>query len=990
MSSALEIHNTFLRRTLADCGGYEVKTEGDSFMVAFGSAIQAVRWCLAAQEGLAAVQWPPEILAHEAAREEAKPDGERLFSGLRLRMGVHIGRPECRPDPVTGRMDYFGPMVNRAARVAAAAHGGQVVVTGWVWQEIEAQLALLGSPHTMDLGEYRLKGLESAEQVIQIIQIMPKSLAGRRFPPLRTAEVRKTNLTAAPTRFVGRKPDLQRLHEYFAGGERLVTILGPGGTGKTRLASQYGLLQLDHFSHDGGGGVWFCDLSEATGVDGVFTAVAKALNVSIAAGRSPSETAYQLGQALAGRGRVLLILDNFEQVVESARATVGRWLELSPDAQFLISSRERLRLPGEMTHALGPLSLPKEDAEFAASEAVQLFVDRVRAVRQDYALTADEAPAVVAIVRHLDGIPLAIELAAARMGVLTPAKLLQRLPRRFEVLGGGDRDAASRQSTLRGAIDWSWNLLQPWEKSALAQCSVFKGGFMMEAAEAIIDLGEFPGPPWVLDVIQALRDKSLLRSFEPAGLPGELRFGLYESIAEYAAEKLAEAGRSEAALHRHAEYYVQMGSEIGGKIEGPDGIKVMRFLALESENLMAIHKRALVGSTLNAERVSQALRAVLAIDPVLSMRGPFDAHLSILDSARGMMNVPGVDPVLKARLLESRGRARRARGRLTDALADFENALEISKEVGNRSIEGMVLYDLGTLYRDLGQIDKAQPYLERALADQKAAGDRGMEGTVTGYVAIVAQDQGRLDEAASLYAEALRIHREVGNRRLEGITLGNLGHLHMEKGVRREARESFDLALSILREVGDRRFEGIVIGNLGVLEFDEGNHETAWHHLERALAIHREVGSRRFESIVLRDMGTVHLDRGGAEEAWELFQLALAIQREIGDRRLEAITLGHLGTAEAELSHIERSREAFEGAEKLAEAGHDESLKDLLHLERGHLDCALSRQAASEGDAAAAKAFRQTAENKIQAVMARGGPDLRFAVRILRRSLTAE
>jgi len=359
-----------------------------------------------------------------------------------------------------------------------------------------------------------------------------------------------TTCPAERDAFIGRSAELRALAARLDGGSRLLTILGPGGTGKSRFVRRYGRSWLG----DWPGGIYFCDLSDAKSLDGILSAVAVALAIPL----GKDDPGMQLGHAIAGRGRCLMILDNFEQIVEHAASRVGRWLDRAVEASFIVTSRERLHLPGEGILALDPLPVKMD--------AIDLFVARAREQVPDFVLGDGNRDAVAEVVRLLDGLPLAIELAAARVRVLSPTQLVTRLRDRFRLLAGS-RTASARQATLRAAIDWSWDLLTPWEQGAFAQCSMFAGGFTLDAAEAVLDLSPWPDAPLAMDAIQALVDKSLLRTWVPAERGRydieEPYFGMYISIHEYAEQKLlANSPAAErSCADRHGRYYARFGTE---------------------------------------------------------------------------------------------------------------------------------------------------------------------------------------------------------------------------------------------------------------------------------------------------------------------------------------------------------------------------------------------------------------------------------------------
>ena len=476
---------------------------------------------------------------------------------------------------------------------------------------------------------------------------------------------RSTNLPPEATSFVGRESDLARLAEMLGAGVRLVTVLGPAGAGKTRLARRFAAQSLGVYA--GAGGVWFCDLCEARSRQALVAAVGTSLEVATAAG----DPGQQIGHALAGRGPVLVVLDNFEQLVPWAAETVGAWVRRAPDLRLLVTSRERLQIESEACFDLEPLSL-----ELSST----LFEQRARAVRADFTVSRANATDVAELVRRLDGLPLAIELAAARVNVLPPSRLRDRLAARFDLLRSQRQDLPPRQLTLRGAIDWSWELLSEDERETLAQCSVFRGGFSLEAAEAV--LAPASGAI-VVDLVEALVGKSLVRRYEPEALPGELRFGLYETIRDYAAERLEARGAKDAIEARHSTYYVAEGEQLAEGLSGPDVVRCLARLRLETDNLLAVQRRS-------GERDPEtSVRAALALDGLLGTRGPIDTQMSVLDAAE--IASRRTDDTLVARVLLARSQVRFARGDTAAATRDLDEATGAATRAGDRSLVAQVL-----------------------------------------------------------------------------------------------------------------------------------------------------------------------------------------------------------------------------------------------------------------------------------------------------------
>ncbi len=636
-----------------------------------------------------------------------------------------------------------------------------------------------------------------------------------------------------------------------------------------------------------------------------------------------------LGHAIAGRGRVLLVLDNFEQVVEHAPSTVGRWLEVAPEAVFLVTSREPLRLSAEQVLPLEPL--PEQDG-------VALFELRARAADASWEESEENRAAIHRIVEQLDGLPLAIELAAARARLLSPTQLLGRLSDRFKLLRGGRRGDTARQATLAGLIHWSWELLDPWEQAALAQLSVFRGGFFMEAAEEVLDLSAWPDAPWSLDVVGSLFDKSLLRSWKVRGQP---RFGMYLSIRDYAAEKLdslpdpANNPRHAAAV-RHAAFYAGSGSEEAiDALQSHGGVERRKALALDLENLV----RGVQAAGAAAEPELAACCALAAAE-VFQFQGPFSDGVALLQGLLDQSVCPGT----RERLYRSGGDLLRNVGRKEEAYEYFRQALAIAREVGNRRGEGRALDLLGLDVYQGGRIAEALEHYQQTLAIHREVGDRVLEGRAIGRIGYIYREQGLRAEALDYARQAIGIYREVGARHEEGVALANLAILHQEVGEFPESGELRQQALAIHRELGDRRSEGIVLGNLAVAHQMQGELDEAVEYFHRSLAIHRELGNRRFEALDSGNLGDLLFARDDLESAESHLLEATLI--------LDELWPAAAGAFRATLALIRARQGAFDEARSLLATG-ETQLRGIHKTEFGKLLCRRAQVEHLAGDAAA-------------------------------------
>jgi predicted ATPase/class 3 adenylate cyclase len=896
MQVALARHDALLRHAIESADGRIVKTTGDGVFAVFDAAANALAACLAAQRALQTPDTGPS--SSKPTESDARPPVR-----LRVRMGLHTGVAELRDG------DYFGPSLNRAARIMSAAHGEQVLLSAATAEMTRGQL-----PEGVTLrpmGEHQLKGLPSPERLLQIVA----SDLRADFPPL--ASLTGYSLPAERDAFVGRSEPLAEMARRLDTGARLISVLGLGGTGKTRLVTRFGWSALGGFS----GGVWFCDLSQARSLDGIVHAVSQGLDVPL----GKDDPVIQLGHAIAGRGHCLMILDNFEQVARHAEETLGRWLNRASAARFLVTTREVLGLPGEQILALPPL---------ASSDAATLFMRRAEAAKPGFRPGAEDQSAIGPLVKLLDGLPLAIELAAARVRVMPPRMLLLRMSERFKLLSSA-RGRLDRQATLRAVFDWSWDLLSTPEKAALAQLSVFEGGFTLESVEAILDLADYESAPWPVDALQSLVQKSLVRHVS------DDRFDLLMSVQEYASEHLRTEARYPgsgpaallAAEARHGAYFAGLDDEAATADSCAD---VDNFVA-------ACRRAAARGDAGVAAKVLEGAWAAL------SLRGPFKVGF---DLASAVLATPGLAAAAKVHWIA--GRALAASGKDDDARAQFEVSLAQAREIGDRLCECRARIDLAARDSHAGRMDEARAHLETALVIASEMKDRTLQSDAHDGLGKMAVFLGRIGEARAEFERALALAREAGDREREGRILANLGVLHFHAGSMDAARSHDEAALVVAQEIANRQLEGNIRCNLGLLHQVQGRFAEALEQLEATLAVARDLGHARLECIVLCNLGMVYDGLARFDEARDHFEAALAVARELGDRHSEGQFLSYLGLLHARQANFDEARRCLDSSETLLRAVSDQTSLGILLCNRAETEhLAVCPDAAKDALAAA-------------------------------------
>lgn len=871
MYDALARHDSMLRHAIESSSGCIVKGMGDGVFAVFAAAADALAACLVAQRALQAGKdgaLNPGLAASDVPPPIALP----------VRMGLHTGVAEFREG------DYFGAALNRAARIMSAAHGGQVLLSAATAELVRGQLP--EGVTLREMGEHRLKGLPNPERLLQVVV----SDLRADFPPL--ASLTGHSLPAERDVFVGRREPLAELARRLDAGSRLISVLGLGGTGKTRLVTRFGWSSLRDFP----GGVWFCDLSEARSLDGILYAVAQGLDVPL----GKDDPVTQIGRAIAGRGACLVILDNFEQVARHAEETVGRWLNRASAARFLVTTREVLGLAGEEILALAPL---------APSDAAALFMRRAEAAKAGFQLSTEDQSAIDTLVRLLEGLPLAIELAAARVRVMPPRMLLLRMSERFKLLSsaGGRLD---RQATLRAVFDWSWDLLSVPEKAALAQLSVFEGGFTLESVEAVLDLSAYESAPWPMDALQSLVYKSLVRQMTDA------RFDLLVSVQEYAAEHLrterrytgSGPGARLAAEARHGAYFASL-----------DEKAAIADACAELDNFVVACRRAAARD--DAEMAASALRGAWA---GLSLRGPFRVGIEL---ASVVQAASGLRAGAATKVHWVAGYALSASGKDAEAHAQFEVSLVKAREVGDRGWECRALIGLAARDSHAGRMEAARAAFEVALVIADEIKDPTLQSDAHNGLGTMEVFLGRTGEARVHLEKALTLAREAGQREREGRILGNLGIFYINAGSMDQARSHDEAALAVAREIGNRQLEGNARCNLGLLDQVQGRFAEALEQLEAALVMARDLGHARLECIVLCNLGMVYEGLARYEGARDHFEAALVIARELGDQHSEGQFLSYLGLLHARQANFDEARHCLDSSEALLRA-----VSDRTHL----------------------------------------------------------
>jgi len=880
-----------VRSTFRQWHGHEVDVHGDGFFVVFTRAIDAATAAVAIQRALIAHHWPENMT-------------------VLARIGLHTGEPQLSSE------GYIGLDVHHTARIMSAGNPGQILLSQTTHNLVEHALA--EDLSVRDLGEHRLKDLRRPSHLFQLSSAdLPTD-----FPPLKTLDMRPNNLPMQPTAFIGREKEVATLCDLLRRPEiRLLTLTGPGGVGKTRLALQVAA-ELSELFPDG---MFVVGLAPVNDPEQVVPSIAQTLSI----GEVGDQPLLALVKSVLKQKQLLLLLDNFEQVSDAA-LQIADLLSACPKLKVLVTSQAVLHLRAEREFAVPPLALPNsrhlpELAVLAQYEAVALFIARAQAAKPDFQVNNANASAVVGICTRLDGLPLAIELAAARIKFFGPQILLTRLEQGVAVLTGGARDLPARQQTLHGAIAWSYNLLSPSEQSLFRRLAVFVDGCTMEAAMQVSEsVGELTDD--VLETLLSLVDKSLLRQAESEeGVdlsPGQdsnppdkvPRFSMLQVLREFGLECLVNAGELEATRTAHAMYYLAQAEEAEPHLRGSESHQWFTRLEQEHENLRAaltfllerahasplgadVSRSSLMyrpGADVPTPWAEHALRLCGALYWFWNIHGYFREGHTFLERALAVRE--GISASVQLKVLY-------AATEVASILDDYERAetlcretLLLTEELGDKASKATILFQLGFIAWARCKYVEGQAQLEEALVLFQELGDIWNQARCLAYLTRVFMAQGKYDRARSVAEQSLILSRTLDNKGRIAIALGELAH------VRFLAQDDFtqtqalaEQSLALFRELSDAQYIAYLLSLLGEMYLIQ--HEQAQAHalLEESVATLKELGDRWSTAEALLGFARIAMSQGELATARARYQESLALAREIGARNFIAAALEGVG-----------------------------------------------------------------------------------------------
>jgi predicted ATPase/class 3 adenylate cyclase len=838
MPAALIRHDAIFDAAVDVHSGVHVRPrgEGDSRFAVFQDAVEAVAAAVEIQQNMASEAWGTP-------------------NPLRLRVGLHTGVADLRMG------DYYGSAVNRCARLRGLGHGGQTLLSLTTKELVQDNLTAGVSFENM--GYHTLKGLSRPENVFQlVIPGLPWE-----FPPLKSLENLPNNLPVQTTEFIGRVDEVEEIVENLCNRSiRLLTLTGPGGTGKTRLSQEAATEMLEYFPD----GVFFIPLAPISDPELVPTTIARTIGVREGGGLPPLEN---LKSYLKDK-HLLMLLDNFEQVMD-ATVIVSELLATAPDLKLIITSRIALQIRGEQEFPVPPLDVPGTNVvfeEIASIECVQMFVALAQAANPRFEFSRENATSVAEICRRLDGLPLAIEIAAARSRMLSPQAMLKRLDESLKLLIGGPKDLPLRQQTLRGAIDWSYDLLEYADRTLFARLGIFVGGFTLEAAEAVCNPNDHLD---VFTIIETLLNNSLLKVASPND--DEPRFELLQTIREYALEKLIAMGELEEIRQRHAEYFKQKSDEIMWQLYSVKSVEFLKVLEVEQDNFRA----ALNWSLELPDRIGVGIQIAYGIFWFWYRYGHFHEGREWCERLLVQTDEMGHHP-LRAMVLATAGMMAMWEGDLNVAVGYALESLDIWRALEEPEGLGLSLMTTGIVLLNQGQDDRARPYLEESVEVFKEIGAIWLEGTALVHLGNVALGQGDIDAALSYLEKGETIARHVGDPWQIAFAVNNKGEVARVLGEYDKAHRYYVETEQLYQQADAIGDQARLIHTLAYIAQHEGDLVVAEAKFRESLESFLELGNKRGIAECLVGLAGLATERKELEWAVPLLAASEALLTSFG------------------------------------------------------------------------------------------------------------
>jgi len=873
-----------LRAAFHRWNGYEVDTQGDAFFVAFARATDAVSAAVEMQRALAAHSWPDGATVH-------------------VRMGLHTGEPQRSAE------GYVGLDVHHAARIMSAAHGGQVVLSQTTRDLVQYNLP--DGVHLRDLGELRLKDLQRPSRLFQLAIVdLPAD-----FPPLKALDTHPNNLPIQLTSLIGREKEVATIGRLLAREDvRLLTLTGPGGTGKTRLGLQVAAEVSDRF-HEG---VYFVNLAPITDPALVIPTIAQTLDLKEMGEQPPLD---QLKTFLRER-QLLLVLDNFEQVVRAA-VYVADLLATCPKLKVIVTSRIVLHVQAEQEFAVPPLAVPDPKqlpnlVTLSQYEAVALFISRAQAARPEFQVTNANAPAVAEICARLDGLPLAIELAAARIKLLPPQALLARLDQRLALLTGGARDVPARQQTLRNTIEWSYQLLDEEEQRLFRRLSVFVGGGPLPAAEVLCqEIGQADLD--VLNSLLALLDNSLIQSSEEGA--EEPRFLMLQTVREFGLERLAASGELERTRMAHARYFLALAEQAEPELHGPNQAMWVARLEQEHDNLREALEWALekVRDETAAERREIGMRLGAALKEFWLILGHYREARTFLERALALSE--GTRTSVRARVLRAIASVADCQGDIDRIEVVAKLSLTLSRELEDTCGIAESFGSLASAAWLRGKIVEAVSLHEEQVRLLRQVGEPGEVAEALFPLAEHVSTHGEYARGQALFEEALALFRQAGNELWVGGTLvHSASWLWFTLGDLATMRQRFQEGQAFITKVGDRAWSAECLWVAALLALSEAEPVRASSLAQESLSIYREMGDPWYSAWVLHLLGRIETQRGEMPAARRCYQQSLELNQQVGEKWMTPFNLEGLASVVVTQGELRWAAQLWGAAEALREA----------------------------------------------------------------------